>query len=81
MVKVYENTTYIFAVAMQNSPSTVRITIDDGHRPMLESSGRIGAYPSRKALSKTNLKDMAYICIRYGRTQLRMADSSARAFY
>jgi len=31
MVKVFENTTYIFAVAMQNSPSTVRITVGDGH--------------------------------------------------
>jgi len=31
MVKVYENTTYIFAVAMQNSPSTVRIKVGDGH--------------------------------------------------
>jgi hypothetical protein len=31
MVKVHKNTTYIFAVAMQNSPSTVRITVDDAH--------------------------------------------------
>jgi hypothetical protein len=31
MVKVFENTIYIFAVAMQNSPSTVRITVGDGH--------------------------------------------------
>ena len=31
MVKVFENATYIFAVAMQNSPSTVRITVGDGH--------------------------------------------------
>jgi hypothetical protein len=31
MVKVFENTTYLFAVAMQNSPSTVRITVGDGH--------------------------------------------------
>ena len=31
LVKVFENTTYIFAVAMQNSPSTVRITVGDGH--------------------------------------------------
>jgi len=31
MVKVFENTTYIFAVAMQNSPSTARITVADGH--------------------------------------------------
>jgi hypothetical protein len=31
MVKVYKDTTYIFAVAMQNSPSTARITIDDLH--------------------------------------------------
>ena len=30
MVKVYENTTYIFAVAMQNSPSTVQIKVGDG---------------------------------------------------
>jgi hypothetical protein len=29
MLKVFENTTYIFAVAMQNSPSTVRITVGD----------------------------------------------------
>jgi hypothetical protein len=31
MVKVFENTTYIFAVAMQNSPSRVRITVGNGH--------------------------------------------------
>jgi hypothetical protein len=31
MVKVFERRTYIFAVAMQNSPSTVRIKIGDGH--------------------------------------------------
>jgi hypothetical protein len=31
MLKVHENTTYIFAVAMQNSPSTVRIKVGDGH--------------------------------------------------
>ena len=31
MEKVYENTIYIFAVAMQNYPSTVRITADDLH--------------------------------------------------
>src|SRR5205814_273103 len=31
MVKVFENTAYIFAVAMQNSRSTVRITVGDGH--------------------------------------------------
>jgi hypothetical protein len=31
MVKVYRDTTYIFAAAMQNSPSTVRITTDNGH--------------------------------------------------
>ena len=30
MVKVFENTTYIFAVAMQNSPSIVRIKVRDG---------------------------------------------------
>jgi hypothetical protein len=29
MVKVFENTTYIFAVAMHNSPSRVRITVGD----------------------------------------------------
>ena len=29
MVKVYQDTTYIFAVAMLDSPSVVRITIDD----------------------------------------------------
>lgn len=29
MLKVFENTTYIFAVAMQNSPSTVRIAVGD----------------------------------------------------
>jgi len=29
MVKVYDNETYLFAVAMQNSPSTAHITIDD----------------------------------------------------
>jgi len=32
MVKVYNDTTYIFAVAMQNSPSTVRITVNDVHQ-------------------------------------------------
>jgi hypothetical protein len=32
MVKVYENTTYIFAVAMQNAPSAVQITIDQVHQ-------------------------------------------------
>jgi hypothetical protein len=31
MVKVHKGTTYIFAVAMQNSPSTARITIGDVH--------------------------------------------------
>jgi hypothetical protein len=31
MVKVYKDTTYIFAVAMENVPSTVRITIDGVH--------------------------------------------------
>ena len=31
MEKVYENKIYIFAVAMQNYPSTVRITADDLH--------------------------------------------------
>jgi len=31
MVKVYKDTTYIFAVAMEDVPSTVRITIDDVH--------------------------------------------------
>jgi 3-dehydroquinate dehydratase len=31
MVKNHGDTTYIFAVAMQNSSSTVRITIDDVH--------------------------------------------------
>jgi hypothetical protein len=31
MVKVYENTTYIFAVAMQNSPSTALMTLKDAH--------------------------------------------------
>ncbi len=30
MVKVFENTTYVFAVAMQNSPATARITVRDG---------------------------------------------------
>jgi hypothetical protein len=30
MVKVFENATYIFAVAMQNSPSMARITVRDG---------------------------------------------------
>jgi len=32
MVKVFENTTYIFAVAMQNSPSVVRIDIPNHHK-------------------------------------------------
>jgi hypothetical protein len=31
MVKVLENTTYIFAVSMRNSPSIVRIKVDDSH--------------------------------------------------
>lgn len=31
MVKVYKDTTYVFAVSMQNSPSTARITINDLH--------------------------------------------------
>jgi hypothetical protein len=31
LVKVFENTTYIFAVAMQKIPSTVQITVGDGH--------------------------------------------------
>ena len=31
MVKVYRDTTYIFAVAMEDVPSTVRITMDDVH--------------------------------------------------
>lgn len=30
MVKVFENTTYVFAVAMQNSPVTARVTVRDG---------------------------------------------------
>ena len=29
IVKVFENTTYVFAVAMQNSPTTVRFTVRD----------------------------------------------------
>ena len=37
MVKVYKDTTYIFAVAMQNSPSTARITVNDVH----ETSARV----------------------------------------
>jgi hypothetical protein len=31
MVKAFKGMTYIFAVAMQNSPSTVRIRLEDGH--------------------------------------------------
>lgn len=32
MVKVYEGTIYLFAVAMRNTPSSVRVTIAGGHR-------------------------------------------------
>ncbi|SPP97682.1 hypothetical protein [Bradyrhizobium vignae] len=32
MVKVYKDNTYIFAVAMQNSPSTARITVNNVHQ-------------------------------------------------
>jgi hypothetical protein len=32
MVKVYQDTTYIFAVAMQNAPSTARFAINDLHQ-------------------------------------------------
>lgn len=32
MVKVYKGDTYIFAVAMQNSPSTARITVNNVHQ-------------------------------------------------
>jgi len=37
-----QKTTYIFTVAMQNSPSTVRITVVMVTTPMLESWARIG---------------------------------------
>jgi hypothetical protein len=45
MVKVYENMTYIFAVAMQNSPSTVQIKVADGHGTSASVLGEARSVP------------------------------------
>ncbi len=45
MVKVYNDTTYIFAVAMQNSPSTARIAVNDVHQTSARVIGEARSVP------------------------------------
>ena len=67
MVKVHQGTTYLFAVAIQNAPSTVRIRLLMPGKAALKSWARIEPLPSRKAFWKINLKDMACVFIKLGR--------------
>jgi glycosyl hydrolase family 42 (putative beta-galactosidase) len=45
MVKAYQGTLYIFAVAMQNSPSTVRVTVDGDHHTSARVIGESRSLP------------------------------------
>jgi hypothetical protein len=53
MVKVYKDTTYIFAVAMQNAPSTARITVNDVH----QSSARVIGEARNISISQGSFED------------------------
>ena len=65
IVKVYRDTTYIFDVAIRTLRRQRGSRLITFTRPVLASSARLGAYPSRKVLlSKTDLKAMAYTFIR-----------------
>ncbi|MCP3388890.1 hypothetical protein NLM27_08900 [Bradyrhizobium sp. CCGB12] len=53
MVKVYKDTTYIFAVAMQNAPTTARITVNDVH----QSSARVIGEARNISISQGSFED------------------------
>lgn len=53
MVKMYKDTTYVFAIAMQSFPSTARITIDDVHH----SSARVISEARSVAITQGAFED------------------------
>ncbi|UQR62349.1 hypothetical protein LRP30_37250 [Bradyrhizobium sp. C-145] len=53
MVKVYKDNTYIFAVAMQNSPSTARITVNNVH----QTSARVVGEERSVSLAQGSFED------------------------
>jgi len=56
---------------MQNSPSTVRITVGDGHNTNARVLGEDRNVTITHGVSTINLKDTVYIFIRFRRTLIR----------